>query len=127
MKEVTQLLRGTIVFVEIDALYPAGNETRNSWPCIVWRHMLSPPCAMIIPLTTNSESKRYPYASEIKKSPGNALEQDSIALVHQLRMIDNCRLRKLLGHISAKEIHQINDFLVQYLQLVFDDKKPGTK
>jgi mRNA interferase MazF len=127
MKETTKLQRGTIVFVEIDALYPSGNETRNSRPCIVWRHMLSPPCSMIIPLTTNLESTRYPYALEIKKSPGNSLEQDSIALVHQLRMIDNCRLRNPLGRLSAKEVRQINDFLVQYLELVFDDKKPGTK
>ncbi|MBN2152857.1 MAG: type II toxin-antitoxin system PemK/MazF family toxin [Candidatus Lokiarchaeota archaeon] len=66
---------------------------------------------------------RYPFTLEIKKSPGNSLKQDSVALVFQLRVIDNMKLKQPVGNISAKEKRQINDFLVQYLDLVVDEKR----
>nr|MDO8116270.1 type II toxin-antitoxin system PemK/MazF family toxin [Candidatus Sigynarchaeota archaeon] len=123
MKVAQKPQKGSIVYVEIDTAYTEGNVIRNTRPCIVWRHMTSPPCSMIIPLTTNLESTRYPYTLEIKKGPGNSLKQDSVALVFQLRVIDNEKLRQPVGNISAKEKRQINDFLVQYLDLVVDEKK----
>lgn len=120
--EPTTLRKGAIFNADLGKPYDDGIEIRNTRPCIVWRHSDSPSLSMVIPITSNQSAMRFPFSVEIKRNPGNSLKCDSIALLTQLRAIDNRRLASNLGAISSKEKRQVNDFLIQYLDLEFPEE-----
>ena len=61
-------------------------------------------CVNIVPITTRKEGRRI-YPNEVLLSKGIAnLENESIALCHQLRTIDKRRLSKLYGEITSDEV-----------------------
>ena len=56
-----------------------------------------------IPLTTNLRRAKLPSSLLIDSGQGS-LEKDSVALCHQLRVLDVTRLKKKLGQLDKKII-----------------------
>lgn len=59
-----------------------------------------------IPLTTNLRRASLPSCVKISKGEGG-LAADSVALCHQLRVLDKTRLQKRLGSVTLKTISAI--------------------
>ena len=61
---------------------------------------------LAIPLTTNLRRASLPSCVQISKGEGG-LASDSVALCHQLRVLDKTRLRRKLGIVSPKTMSAI--------------------
>ena len=83
-----------------------GHEQSGTRPAIV---VGDPTLSVVIvvPLTTNHRYLKFPYTVLISPSISNGLNQDSVALVFQSRVIDKRRFRNKLGQISAREGREI--------------------
>ena len=58
---------------------------------------------LAIPLTTNLRRASLPSCVKISKGEGG-LTSDSVALCHQLRVLDKTRLRRKLGVVSQETL-----------------------
>jgi mRNA interferase MazF len=58
------------------------------------------PTTLIIPLTSQLNAQRFPATLFIKVNKENGLEKDSVALIFQLRAIDQKRIRDRLGRLE---------------------------
>ena len=64
-----------------------------------------------IPLTTNLRRSSLPSCLLIPQNEGG-LNQDSVALCHQLRVLDKTRLRRKLGKLSPEVINQLESVVL---------------
>lgn len=64
-----------------------------------------------IPLTTNLKRISLPSSLLIPQNEGG-LNQDSVALCHQLRVLDKARLVRKIGRLSPKIIDQIENIVL---------------
>ncbi|MDY7003638.1 MAG: type II toxin-antitoxin system PemK/MazF family toxin [Cyanobacteriota bacterium] len=64
-----------------------------------------------IPLTTNLRRSSLPSCLLIPKNEGG-LNQDSVALCHQLRVLDKTRLGRKLGKLSLTIINQLESIVL---------------
>jgi len=70
-----------------------------------------------IPLTSNIKTEKYPYTLKIKPSDKNCLTKDSIALIFQIRAIDNKRLIHKIGTLEDSYLKEINQKLKELLKI----------
>ena len=66
-----------------------GHEQEGLRPCIVLKEFAMG--SIIIPMTSNLDALRFPYAIEIEKSKMNGLLVNSIAMIFQIRYVDKRR------------------------------------
>ena len=64
-----------------------------------------------IPLTTNLKRSSLPSCLLIPQNEGG-LNQDSVALCHQLRVLDKTRLGRKIGTLSPQIINQIESIVL---------------
>ena len=64
-----------------------------------------------IPLTTNLRRASLPSSLLISLGKGG-LDQDSVALCHQLRVIDRSRLQKKLGQLHSEVISNLETIVL---------------
>ena len=64
-----------------------------------------------IPLTTNLRRASLPSSLLISLGKGG-LDQDSVALCHQLRVIDRSRLQKKLGQLDSEVISNLETIVL---------------
>ncbi|MEM8831149.1 MAG: type II toxin-antitoxin system PemK/MazF family toxin [Cyanobacteria bacterium P01_G01_bin.19] len=83
-----------------------GSEQGGTRPVIVFQNNIISKFSttiITIPLTTNLRRAKLPSSLLIASGQGG-LEKDSVALCHQLRVIDVTRLKKKLGQLSSSVI-----------------------
>ncbi len=83
-----------------------GSEQAGTRPVLVFQNDLVnrfTTTVLAIPLTTNLRRASLPSCVRISKGEGG-LTSDSIALCHQLRVLDKTRLQRKLGTISQATI-----------------------
>lgn len=102
--------RGEVYLADISPR--SGAEQRGRRPIIIlshngfnatktWRSII------IVPLSTSAkQAKRGPTAIPISAGEGG-LQQDSIALCHQITTLDKQKLVRKLGRLSAETIKQV--------------------
>ncbi len=66
--------------------------------------------AVVIPFTSNLNWARFPFCVQVPMGEAG-LTSDSVALCHQSRAIDNTRLIRRMGEISATTLTQIEQAL----------------
>ncbi len=64
-----------------------------------------------IPLTTNLERSSLPSCLLISSNEGG-LHQDSVALCHQIRVLDKTRLRRKLGELLPETIASLENIVL---------------
>ena len=77
--------KGDIFLVDLSSGF--GHEQRGFRPAILVSSFIAG-MVVVIPLTTKFESLRFPYTLSIIASSVNSLEQNSVALVFQIKSID---------------------------------------
>lgn len=115
------LARGDVVWVTLPA--PAGAPGREQFgtrPAIVVQPATgygALPTVLVVPVTSNRGTLRFPGTMPVAKSPANGLTADSVALVFQVRAIDRARIGDRLGRLSGADARQLDEKLAAVLGL----------
>jgi mRNA interferase MazF len=72
---------------------------------------------VVVPLTKNKGRTALPGTVLIQRSAENGLDFDSVALVHQVRVIDKQRVRNQRGCLSDTDLATIDKELALLLGL----------
>jgi mRNA interferase MazF len=86
-----------------------GSEQAGTRPVLIFQNNIISKYTttiLAIPLTTNLRRASLPSCIRISKGEGG-LSNDSVALCHQLRVLDKTRLLKKLGAISEQTVSAI--------------------
>ena len=109
--------RGEIWLANLDPT--KGSEQAGTRPIIIFQETTISKFTntiITIPLTTNLRRAALPSCFLIPNGQGG-LNQDSVALCHQLRVLDKTRLIKRLGHLdleTTSELERIVLFTLGY-------------
>ena len=107
-----KLERGEIWFAKLDPTQ--GSEQAGTRPIIIFQdNTLSKFTITIItiPLTTNLRRAALPTCLMIPQGQGG-LNQDSVALCHQIRVLDKTRLIKKLGQLELEIITSLEKIVL---------------
>lgn len=83
-----------------------GSEQGGTRPVIIFQNNIISKFSttiITIPLTTNLRRAKLPSSLLIAAGEGG-LNQDSVALCHQLRVIDRLRIKNKLGRLKLKTV-----------------------
>ena len=99
---------GDIFWVE----YPAvgGTEQAGRRPALIVQDDSfagRSPLVLTVPLTTAASTVRFPAVVPIPATDGNALAEDSFALVFQVRATDRVRFGKKVGTVDPAILAQV--------------------
>ena len=108
------MTKGDIVLLKL----PLGDSHEQSGlrPAIVMSEEVAK-ILVIIPLTTKASALKYPFTINIKSSKLNGLNEDSIALIFQLRAIDKKRINNKLGELEKNLLSKIDNLLNKLLNI----------
>ncbi len=106
--------KGEIWLIEIPS--SNGHEQAGTRPAIVLSNVEAN-IVIIIPLTSNLQALRFPHTIEIKPSNKNGLKEISVALVFQIRAIDNKRVKNKIGEIEKPSLNELNTMIKKILDL----------
>jgi mRNA interferase MazF len=113
---VTTLRRGDIVIVDLNPT--RGSEQRVRGPVLSSRNDVgnaSAPTTIIVPFTTSSGARLYPFEVPIPAEEC-ALREDSVALCSQIHTIDE-RIRDRIGSIPDEGLSEVDRALEYSLGL----------
>lgn len=94
----------------------SGHEQQGLRPAIIVSRP-HPNISMIIPLTSNLLAEKFDNTLILKATEINKLTTTSIALIFQMRAIDNSRIQRKLGKLSVDEEENIRNSLRNMLNL----------
>src|SRR3989338_4940719 len=101
-------MKGEIWLVDLPS--SNGHEQSGLRPIILFFESKAN-VSIIVPLTSNVQSLRFPFTLEINPSAENGLEAISIALAFQIRAIDKKRLIKKIGFLEEDYLSTLNNLL----------------
>ena len=97
-----------------------GSEQAGVRPVLIFQNDLVSnfsTTALTIPLTTNLRRASLPTCVRISKGEGG-LANDSVALCHQLRVLDNTRLQRKLGTVTQPTLSLIESVVLFTLGII---------
>jgi mRNA interferase MazF len=112
--------RGDIWLAELNPI--RGSEQAGTRPVLIFQNDLINPLTttvLAIPMTTNLRRASLPSVLQISKGEGG-LASDSVALCHQLRVLDKTRLRHKLGSVTPQTIAAIETCMLFTLGVITD-------
>lgn len=92
-----------------------GHEQRGTRPAVILG--LSTGLGIVVPLTGNMNSARFPHTHLISPTSRNGLDTDSVALVFQIVAVDSVRFRHRIGIIDDPDLEAIKALLIDLLKL----------
>ena len=105
---------GDIVLAEFSG---DGHEQDGTRPAIVVGKVAALNMATVVPLTKSIESKRFPLTVTIKKHTVNGLDQDSVALVFQVTVMDGRFIKRKFGCLNPTELAEVKTLLKAHFLL----------
>ena len=99
--------RGEIYLADLDPT--RGSEQAGRRPVLVFQHNLVSRftrTVICIPLTTNLRRAQLPSCLLVPVGEGG-LQRDSVALCHQMRVLDQSRLITRLGRVSDEILAEV--------------------
>ena len=110
--------RGEIWLADLNPI--RGSEQAGVRPVLIFQNDLVSKfstTALTIPLTTNLRRASLPTCVQISKGDGG-LASDSVALCHQLRVLDRMRLQRKLGSVRQSTLLTIESVVLFTLGIV---------
>ena len=101
------ILRGEIWLAELSPV--RGSEQAGTRPVLVMQTNAInrfTTTVLVIPFTTNLRRASLPSCIQVSAGEGG-LSSESVALCHQLRVLDKTRLTKRLGEVGAATLEKI--------------------
>ena len=102
--------RGDVVRVDLPPpLGVAGGEQIGERPAVILQVKLAAnlDTVLVVPCTSKLHNSRHFGAVQVAASALNGLDVESVFLVHQLRAIDQRRVRRVAGKVSAEDFSRI--------------------
>lgn len=99
--------RGDVWLADLNPI--RGSEQSGTRPVLIFQNNVInkfTSTALTIPFTTNLRRASLPSCLQIPKGEGG-LASDSVALCHQLRVLDKTRLLKKLGEVNIRTLSAI--------------------
>ena len=99
--------RGEIRLADLDPT--RGSEQAGTRPVLIFQNNSInrfTSTLLTIPLTTNLHRATLPTCALLRRGEGG-LAKDSVALCHQLRVLDTSRLTQRLGTVSKQTLSEI--------------------
>lgn len=109
--------RGDVYLVNLDPT--VGSEIKKTRPAVIIQNNVGnqySSVTIIAPITSGSDAV-YPVEVKIK-APEGGLDNNSLALLNQIRTIDRLRLVKKLGQLSQDTMLKINKAILISLDLL---------
>jgi len=107
------MMKGEVWLVELPA--GKGHEQQGERPALVVGSGSG--LAAVIPITSITESLRFPFTCSMEPGPRNGLDKKSVALVFQITTLDERRIRCKLGSLNKEEQNAVDVLLRSYLRL----------
>ncbi len=104
--------RGEIWWADLDPI--RGSEQSGIRPVLIFQNDAVnrfTTTVLAIPLTTNLRRALLPTCLLIPQGEGN-LPSDSVALCHQMRVLDMVRLRSKLGQLDSQRLTEVERCLL---------------
>lgn len=94
---------------EVDVTYTdsQGHEQEGTRPCLIIKEFQTGYIVLLIPFTGTLNSGRFPYTTKIEKNNINKLDDDSIALVFQMKAVSKSRFKYKRGKLSSSKYDEI--------------------
>ena len=92
--------KGDIYLLDLASSF--GHEQSGFRPAIIMSQV-NAGMVIVIPLTTNLEALRFPHTLSILPNSTNSLTQNSVALVFQLKSLDQKRIKKKIGYLGNQD------------------------
>jgi mRNA interferase MazF len=101
------MTRGEVWLATLDPI--RGSEQAGTRPVLVLQvdplnELLR--TVVIVPFTSNLRWSRFPFCTLVTAGEGG-LTSDTVALCHQVRVIDRSRLGRCLGAVSGETLRQV--------------------
>lgn len=106
------LKRGEVWLADLNPTQ--GSEQAGTRPVIIFQNDLVSQFSsttIAIPLTTNQRRAALPICLLIEQGNGG-LDQDSVALCFQMRVLDKIRLIRKIGQLSPETIFQLEEVVL---------------
>ncbi len=106
------LKRGEVWLADLNPTQ--GSEQAGTRPIIIFQNDLVSQFSsttIAIPLTTNQRRAALPICLLIEQGNGG-LDQDSVALCFQMRVLDKTRLIRKIGQLSPETIFQLEEVVL---------------
>lgn len=106
------VLRGEVWLADLNPV--RGSEQAGTRPVLVLQTNAInrfTTTVLVVPFTTNLRRASLPSCVQVGAGEGG-LTSDSVALCHQLRVLDKTRLTKKLGEVGAATIEKIETCVV---------------
>lgn len=87
-----------------------GREQQGQRPAVVLQdeaYGRRSPLVLVVPLTSQLASLRFPATLRLDPSAENGLDVPSVAMVFQLRALDRARFVRRIGRVSRSELRRI--------------------
>ena len=94
-----------------------GREQRGVRPAIAVSAGDLPGVIIIVPTTSNMDTLRFPHTLALLPDVKNGLEQESVALVFQMRSIDKKRIKHVIGRLDAATRKKLDATLKKLLRV----------
>lgn len=103
--------------VEIVLPNQNGHEQHGLRPCIAVnaKDNIKSDMSIIVPITTTMASLNFEHSFEIEPSKQNGLKEKSVALVIQMRSVDNERINRKLGRLEDKYLKILDEEIKKML------------
>ena len=88
-----------------------GHEQKGKRPVIIVASVPEMKMAVVVPLTSNSNSLRFPFTLKILPCNENGLYTESVAMVFQMQAIDCVRLLEKMGKMHEQEFDGVGDVI----------------
>ena len=105
--------KGEIWLVELPE--GVGHEQKGQRPALVVGQAND--LAVIIPLTSSVTREKLPFTHSIEPTNENGLTETSVALVFQIRALNETRFKKQLGWIPKEQRAAVDELLKDLLKL----------
>jgi mRNA interferase MazF len=114
--------RGDIVWAHWPP--PAGkvcHEQLGRRPAIVVQdepRLSALPTAILVPITSQKKTLRFPGTFLIRPTITNGLTQESVALAFQIVAIDKSRIEKTVGKLSSEDFSSLESLILDLLGFI---------
>lgn len=94
---------------QVDVTYTdsQGHEQKGERPCLIIKEFQTGNIVLLIPFTGTLNSGRFPYTTKIEQNNVNRLDDDSIALVFQMKAVSKSRFKFKRGKLSSRKYDEI--------------------
>jgi len=116
--------RGEVWLANLDPT--RGSEQAGTRPVLIFQNDLInkfTTTVLAIPFTTNLRRASLPSCLLVSKGDGG-LASDSVALCHQLRVLDKNRLHRKLGEVSQESITAMEAIVLFTMGVMSPDTEP---